>query len=355
MRALISLGSNLGDRQAALDKAVALLAETGDVDLIARSRWRETRPVGGPKDQPPFLNGAVVVQTSRSPEELFDTLARIENRLGRTRHQRWGPRTIDLDLLLCDQAVITSANVVIPHPRMAWRRFVLEPAADIAPEMVHPLLGWSMARLLDHLNRSPAYVAIAGPPGVDARSLAREVARAVAADLIVDEPRSPLESQWMAEGGSPSRSGRFYQAAVESLLRQKRLLAKDQGAWSPAGRYRISDFWFGQTLVLAQLCFGDPWEAFESAWHQASSCVIWPRLTVLLAPDVCLPDGRPAPQASGRNRRGANAELPWGAKVARALAKALSDCGRGPVLCPPVSHGPEAVAEIVAAIEAMEG
>ncbi len=219
MRALIALGSNLGDRRAALDQATALLAEADGVHLLARSRWRETRPAGGPKGQPPFLNGAVLVETSRTPEQLFDTLTSIEHRLGRTRGQRWAPRTIDLDLLLYDQEVISSQHLIVPHPRMAWRRFVIEPAVEIAPEMRHPLLGWSLTRLLEHLNTSPAYVAITGPPGADTRGVAQTVAEAVGGEPILDEPRSDLEIRWLAEARGPDASGTFFPAAVQSLWR----------------------------------------------------------------------------------------------------------------------------------------
>ena len=355
MRALVGLGSNLGDRQAALDQAVALLAEARDVKVLARSRWRETRPAGGPKGQPPFLNGAVVVETRRTPAELFETLMRIEHRLGRTRHRRWGPRTVDLDLLLYEQTVVSSGRMMIPHPRMAWRRFVIEPAAEIAPRMVHPLLGWSMAQLLEHLNASPAYVAITGPSGTHTQGVARAVAEAVGAELVLDEPGSLCEAPWGSEGGRSTESGRFYRAAVESLWRHRRLLAKDHGLWDPRGRYRISDFWFGQTLALAERCSGDQFEAFRLQWHEASCHVVWPRLTVLLAPDVCLPDGRLVPQERGGEAHGTKAELSGGEQVARALAKALSNSGKGPILCPEAGSGPDAVAEIVAAIEAMDG
>ena len=100
------------------------------------------------------------------PQALLAEFQKVEADLGRQRNEHWGPRTIDLDLLLYDDLTLADPDLVVPHPRMAWRRFVLEPAAEVAPEMLHPGTGWTIARLLDHLNQTPWYLAIAGPIGV---------------------------------------------------------------------------------------------------------------------------------------------------------------------------------------------
>ncbi len=151
-RALIALGSNLGDRKRLLDAAVQRLAATAGVQSVRASSWHETRAIGGPANQPPFLNGAAVLETSLSPVSLLEALERIEQDLGRTRSQRWEPRTIDLDLLLFDVVVVRTPKLTLPHPRMATRHFVLEPAAEVAPALVHPAIGWSVAQLRDHLR-----------------------------------------------------------------------------------------------------------------------------------------------------------------------------------------------------------
>ena len=149
---LVALGSNLGDRAEHLRNAIDALARLPGTHLTARSSWHETQPEGGPPGQGPFLNGAVLLSTRLSPEAMLTELERIETALGRVRAQRWGPRTIDLDLVLYDQEVRQTDELTLPHPRMASRRFVLAPAAEVTPWMVHPTSGWVVAQLLASLD-----------------------------------------------------------------------------------------------------------------------------------------------------------------------------------------------------------
>src|SRR5271157_549158 len=147
---LIGLGSNLGDRSGLIDEALARLQRHQNIEVVRRSRYHDTLSVGGPDAQPAFLNAAAVLQTSLSPQFLLAELQRAEVDLGRQRIERWGPRTIDLDLLIYDNLTRNDPDIVIPHPRMTWRRFVLEPAAEIASEMLHAGMGWTIAQLLDN-------------------------------------------------------------------------------------------------------------------------------------------------------------------------------------------------------------
>ena len=157
--ALIGLGSNLGDRAAALDKAIGALKTEPLIRVAAVSSYRPSKPVGGPDGQGEFLNGAALLETSLPPEELLATLLRVEDQVGRIRTERWGPRAIDLDLLLYDRVEMKTPALELPHPRMCFRRFVLEPAAEIAPEMVWPVNGWSVAKLRDNLDFTTKYIA----------------------------------------------------------------------------------------------------------------------------------------------------------------------------------------------------
>jgi 2-amino-4-hydroxy-6-hydroxymethyldihydropteridine diphosphokinase len=133
-RAFIGLGSNLGDRQAALRQAVAQLKEGGDVTAV--SPLYETEPVGGPEDQGAFLNVVVELATSDSPRQLLIRCQALEEAAHRVRTVRFGPRTLDADVLLVGDLVVDDPDLVVPHPRMWERRFVLAPLADLAPDLV---------------------------------------------------------------------------------------------------------------------------------------------------------------------------------------------------------------------------
>lgn len=131
MDAVVGIGSNLGSREALLRAAMQLLAEDPDIVARARSRLYLTDPIGPP--QPRFLNAALALSTRLSPRALLNRLQAIEARLGRVRGQRWGPRTLDLDLLVCDVRV-DEPDLVVPHPRLRERSFALAPLLDVAPE-----------------------------------------------------------------------------------------------------------------------------------------------------------------------------------------------------------------------------
>jgi 2-amino-4-hydroxy-6-hydroxymethyldihydropteridine diphosphokinase len=140
VRAYIGLGANLGDREATIRRAIELL-ERGGTEVVAVSKIRETEPVGY-LDQPLFLNAAVAVDTELPPRELLDRLLAVEQELGRTRDgPRYGPRTIDLDLLVYGDEIVDEPGLRVPHPRLAERRFALEPLADLDPTLVVPGVG----------------------------------------------------------------------------------------------------------------------------------------------------------------------------------------------------------------------
>ena len=152
-RVFIGLGSNLGDRESNLRAAVAALENAPDVCVQCVSRFIETLPEGGPA-QPTYLNAAAELRTDLTPRGLLELLLAVEARQGRVRIERWGPRTLDLDLLLYDHEVIDEPDLQVPHPRMAGRTFVLQPLADIAPDVRHPASGKTIRQLLQELAAS---------------------------------------------------------------------------------------------------------------------------------------------------------------------------------------------------------
>jgi 2-amino-4-hydroxy-6-hydroxymethyldihydropteridine diphosphokinase len=151
----ISVGSNIGDRQAHLQEAQRRLQAAGRV--IAVSSYYETEPVEF-TDQPWFLNGTLALETEQEPAELMKSILEIERAMGRERVQKKGPRTIDIDILLFGDLVLNSEEVTIPHPAMQERRFVLEPLAEIAPEVRHPVLKKTVRELLGALAHQEGQV-----------------------------------------------------------------------------------------------------------------------------------------------------------------------------------------------------
>ena len=149
MKAWIGLGSNLGDREAMIRQALEAIAAMPDTDLLRASSLYDTEPVGE-TDQPNFLNAVAQVDTELPSRQLLWNLLLIEKRLGRERTRRWGPRTIDLDLLLFGDEVIEEDDLRVPHPEMIRRAFVLVPLVELEPNLVHPGTGET---LLSHLSR----------------------------------------------------------------------------------------------------------------------------------------------------------------------------------------------------------
>ena len=149
--AYIGLGSNLGDREATLRAALRELDARDLVRVLRASSFHETEPVGGPP-QGAFINAAAELATPLPPEGLLELLHEVEDDFGRQREVRWGPRTLDLDLLLYGDRVIDSPDLEVPHPRMHERQFVLAPLCELCPRRRHPRLGREMRELLRELQ-----------------------------------------------------------------------------------------------------------------------------------------------------------------------------------------------------------
>lgn len=145
-RVFLGLGSNLGDRHIHLNKAASALKHVDHVKVIWASPVYESEPYGK-KDQPKFLNAAVEIETTLGPDALLDEVKAIERKLGRSTTERWGPREIDIDVLLYDGLVFESERITVPHPELEKRRFALVPLREIAPDVVHPVSGLTIEEL----------------------------------------------------------------------------------------------------------------------------------------------------------------------------------------------------------------
>lgn len=263
--ALIAYGSNLGDSTAILQVAIDKLRKVPGLSIVRQSRPLVTRPVGGPPGQAPFLNGALRVETALSPPQLHACLGQVEIELGRQRRQRWAARLIDLDLLLFGDVVLRSPALTIPHPRMAFRRFVLEPAAEIGGDLRHPVVGWTVQQLLDHLNQSRNYLALTGASGCGKTELAVQTARAVGAKLLIDPAtqhtdRPPTQAE-----------------DDESTILRRRAECLHPAQWD-SERLVVSDFWWGQSFAYVRGQRAA--KRLASIWDRLAPHVVRPKLLV---------------------------------------------------------------------------
>lgn len=175
-RCLISLGANLGDPLASMTQALYWLEKSFGKSTVTASRFYRTPAIGGPGNQQEFLNAVVAVETNHSPWDVWHIIRDVESRMGRTRNLRWEARAIDVDVLLYEDQRIWTPHFKIPHPRMAMRRFVLEPALEVAADWIEPVTGWRLDRLFEHIASTAPSVLICGDSSHDIEALAKEAA-----------------------------------------------------------------------------------------------------------------------------------------------------------------------------------
>jgi 2-amino-4-hydroxy-6-hydroxymethyldihydropteridine diphosphokinase len=203
---LVALGSNLGDRSATLDAAIVALSAADGVEVTARSSWQLTIPVGVGGEAAQFLNGTAILKTSHDTHQMLTLLQQVESQFGRERQVRWGDRTLDLDLLLFGDAVIDSPVLTVPHPRMSFRRFVLEPAVEIAGDMRHPTIDWPLEKLLDHLESGADAVAIVSDNAERRREVATLLKNRFGL-IACAVPGNISQEDWFAVPGAATANG----------------------------------------------------------------------------------------------------------------------------------------------------
>jgi deoxyguanosine kinase len=288
-------------------------------------------------------------------------LQQVENDLGRQRTERWSPRTIDLDLLLYGDLAINTAALVVPHPRMAWRRFVLEPAAEVAGQMLHPMIGWTIARLLEHLNTTPAYVAVTGPIAAGKTQLAERLAAALSARLLAERPdwnrlehfyADPAAHAWQTELDFLSQRASLLEAAAEADCGKRDGPIFADGKIGTVPRWTVSDFWFDQSAAFARAWLPeDRLPAFLEQFERLRARAARPRLVVLL--------NAPAEVLLDRVRsRGRPCERPLTREILERIRRAVIEQAERPDVGPVLraDGGPcEAVlSEVLAAVRGME-
>lgn len=282
-RCLIGCGSNQGRRREYLDRALELLRYMPGVTVLAVSRPLETRPIGGPAGQSPFLNGACLLETDLGPHEVLGMLNAVENTLHRERTERWGPRTIDLDLLLYDDLVLDTASLTLPHPRMTTRRFVLEPCAEIAGDAMHPRAGCTVRALLDNISQPHPHVAIVGVPGAGAPEVASVVADAMLARLVCNP--APLTPQLFeppaGDAATDADTARLEAVWRQSLAARARPL--EAAGWPDDPHGTVADYWLEtQRLAAEEILPAASRAAFAALFSTHAATTVAPHVVVLL-------------------------------------------------------------------------
>jgi deoxyguanosine kinase len=289
--AYIGLGGNLGDRRETIETAVKMLAENEHIESVSVSELIETAPLGG-ADQPDYLNAVAELLTTLSPDELHRIMIEIENRLGRIRGEKWSPRTIDLDLLLFDGKIIDTADLIVPHPQMHLRSFVLKGLCRLNPDLIHPVMKVTVKEMAARLNGSdfvpepdrPQLISIAGNIGVGKTTLTKKLAEHFECTVFYEpydtNPFMPDVYAGKAELALDSQLF-FLTSRVEQLDREN---------LSP-GKIYISDYVFDKELIyVGTLLNPQQFKLYKGIYKPLAAKVSVPVLVIYMqdSPQNCL-------------------------------------------------------------------
>lgn len=281
----------MGDRDSAIKDALVKLAETEAIEVIRTSDVIET-PSLGDKDQPAYLNCVAQISTSLSAEDLYKKMADIENTLGRVRTEKWSPRIIDLDLLLFGTEVITSKNLTVPHSQMHLRSFVLEGLCQLDGQLVHPLVGTTVAELAGRLNGAdfmldsnrPQLISIAGVIGVGKTTLAAKLSELLGCKLLLEAyDTNPFLPQVYAGRKEMALDSQLYFLTHRAEQLDHSVLV--------SGKMAITDYIFDKELIYArQLLDEQQLKLYNKIYPWFSEIAALPVLVIYLidSPQNCL-------------------------------------------------------------------
>ena len=285
--AYIGLGSNLGDRNAYIKNALNALAETKAIELTRTSELIETAPLAG-ANQPKYLNAVAEIKTTLTAENLLKKLTNIETSLGRVRKEKWSPRIIDLDLLLFGSDVINHPDLIVPHPQMHLRSFVLRGLCQLNPDLLHPVIKEPVSELAARSNgcdfalnpAMPQLVSLAGIIGVGKTTLAKKLSNLLDCKLIL-EPYNEnpfLPDVYAGKEDLALDSQLFFLTHRTEQLNHNNL---------PSGQIAVTDYVFDKELIYARLLLDAQQLAlYEEIYPQFTTKVIVPVLIIYLTDSV---------------------------------------------------------------------
>ncbi len=289
--AYIGLGGNLGDRERAIRAALHALARTAGIEVVRVSDIRETQPLGG-APQPYYLNAVAEITATLEPEDLLKALKTVEDLLGRVRRERWGPRAIDLDLLLYGRQNIRLPNLIVPHPQMHLRSFVLDGLCQLDADLVHPLFKEPMCELSRRLGGkdfaldpdAPQLVSVAGLIGVGKTTLVRRLTAALEAEVLLEPyDTNPFLSQVYAGKHELALDSQLY-----FLVGRAAQLHPDALS---SGKVFLTDYVFEKELIYARrLLDAEQFKLYEQIYPAFVDRVVTPTLVIYLqdSPKHCL-------------------------------------------------------------------